>query len=155
MISRRRFLEVGSVTAGLAVASHSLVAATRRNKNDASLPPSMAQLKSRKSEATPITRDERRDTPGTRPPTDDGERARRDRADGRHVAALLHRHPLVGRRAHLRAGAAREGRGVLRVPGLRRRTGARADSPTRPTATRPTCAYGRRTRARTSASRKV
>ena len=60
MISRRRFLEVGSVTAGIAMAPHSLVsAATAKPVDDASLPPSLAQLKSRKSEATPITREER------------------------------------------------------------------------------------------------
>ncbi len=60
MISRRRFLEVGGVTAGMAVASHSLVAAAAVDSaDDASLPPSLAQLKSRKSEATPITRQER------------------------------------------------------------------------------------------------
>jgi Xaa-Pro dipeptidase len=58
MISRRRFLEVGSVTAGMA-ASHSLVAAATAKSDEAPLPPSLAQLKSRKSEATPITRDER------------------------------------------------------------------------------------------------
>ncbi len=58
MISRRRFLEVSSVTAGLAVAPHSLMAAAP-DKNDSSLPPSIAQLKSRKAEATAITREER------------------------------------------------------------------------------------------------
>ena len=58
MISRRRFLEVGSVTAGLAAAPHSLMASAAE-KDDASLPPSIAQLKSRKSEAKPITREER------------------------------------------------------------------------------------------------
>jgi Xaa-Pro dipeptidase len=58
MISRRRFLEVGGVTAGMAVASRSLVAGAA-DKNDTSLPPSIAQLKSRKAEATPITREER------------------------------------------------------------------------------------------------
>jgi len=57
MISRRRFLEVGSVTAGLAVTSHSLMAESK--SDDASLPPSLAQLKSRKSEAAPITREQR------------------------------------------------------------------------------------------------
>jgi len=59
MISRRRFLEVGGVTAGIAaaVASHSLAAATK--KKDEALPPSLAQLKSRKSEAIPITKNER------------------------------------------------------------------------------------------------
>lgn len=61
MISRRRFLEVGGVTAGMAVASHSLVArAAAAERDEAPLPPSLAQLKSRKSEATPITREERR-----------------------------------------------------------------------------------------------
>jgi Xaa-Pro dipeptidase len=57
MISRRRFLELGSVTAGMAAASNSLAAQVA---DDASLPPSLAQLKSRKSEAAPITREERR-----------------------------------------------------------------------------------------------
>src|ERR1035437_8084938 len=60
MISRRRFLEVSGVTAGMAVASHSLVAAAAaEGADDASLPPSLAKLKSRKDEATPITREER------------------------------------------------------------------------------------------------
>ena len=60
MISRRRFLEVSSATAGLAVASGSLVnAAAAEDTDHASLPPSLAKLKSRKSEATPISRDER------------------------------------------------------------------------------------------------
>jgi Xaa-Pro aminopeptidase len=60
MISRRRFLEVGSVTAGIAAASHSLLAAPAETDN-ASLPPSLAKLTSRKNEATPITREERRE----------------------------------------------------------------------------------------------
>lgn len=61
MISRRRFLEVSGMTAGLAVASRSLVntAAAQDKDTDASLPPSLAKLKSRKSEATAITREER------------------------------------------------------------------------------------------------
>jgi Xaa-Pro dipeptidase len=59
MISRRRFLEVGGV-AGVAAASHSLAAAAMPEKpDDASLPPSLASLKSRRSEAVPITREER------------------------------------------------------------------------------------------------
>jgi len=61
MISRRRFLEVGSVTAGMAVASRSLVAAATQDNADVSLPPSLAKLKSRKSEAAPITREERQE----------------------------------------------------------------------------------------------
>jgi len=60
MISRRRFLEVGGVTAGMAVASPLVPAAAAESK-DASLPPSLAKLKSRKSEATPITREERQE----------------------------------------------------------------------------------------------
>jgi Xaa-Pro dipeptidase len=58
MISRRRFLEVGGVTAGIA-ASHSLVTGAAARSDEAPLPPSLAQLGSRKSEATPITREER------------------------------------------------------------------------------------------------
>jgi Xaa-Pro dipeptidase len=62
MISRRRFLEVGGVAAGLAAVSHPLLAsrATGNEKpDDSSLPPSLARLKSRKGEAIPITRQER------------------------------------------------------------------------------------------------
>ena len=61
MISRRGFLEVSGVTAGMAVASRSRVSAALAEDADASLPPSLAKLKSRKSEATPITREERHD----------------------------------------------------------------------------------------------
>jgi Xaa-Pro dipeptidase len=61
MISRRRFFEAGGVATGVAV-SHSLLAsAAFRNENPdkASLPPSLAGLRSRKNESTPITREER------------------------------------------------------------------------------------------------
>lgn len=56
MISRRRFLEVGGISAG-ALASHSLRPST--TSDETSLPPSIARLKSRKAEAQPITREER------------------------------------------------------------------------------------------------
>jgi len=59
MISRRRFLEVSSVTAGMAAAPCSLVNAAAAQDADASLPPSLAKLTSRKSEATPISLEER------------------------------------------------------------------------------------------------
>jgi Xaa-Pro dipeptidase len=60
MISRRRFLELGGVATGAAVASRSLEAAgSSENSNDSSPPPSIARLESRKSEAQPITREER------------------------------------------------------------------------------------------------
>jgi Xaa-Pro dipeptidase len=59
MISRRKFLEVSGTAAGVAAASHSVLAAVAQKTDDSSLPPSIAQLKSRKSEATPITREER------------------------------------------------------------------------------------------------
>jgi Xaa-Pro dipeptidase len=59
MISRRRFLEVGSATAGLAATSRSLMTAAAAQDADASLPPSLAKLKSRKSEVAPISREER------------------------------------------------------------------------------------------------
>jgi Xaa-Pro dipeptidase len=63
MISRRRFLEAGGVAAGVAAASHRLLASgtARDEKPDSSLPPSLARLKSRKSEAVPISREERRE----------------------------------------------------------------------------------------------
>ena len=59
MISRRRFLEVGGV-AGVVAASGPLVAAAAVEKSaDASLPPSIARLQSRRKEAAPIPREER------------------------------------------------------------------------------------------------
>jgi Xaa-Pro dipeptidase len=58
MISRRRFLEVGSLTAGMAVASPLVPSADAESKG-ASMPPSLAKLKSRKTEAAPIAREER------------------------------------------------------------------------------------------------
>ena len=60
MISRRRFLEVGSITAGAALTAPSL-AAGANEKSDDSLPTSIARLKSRKGEAAPITREERQE----------------------------------------------------------------------------------------------
>jgi len=59
MISRRRFLEVSGVAAGVAAVPHPLLAAADEKPNASNLPPSLASLKSRKSEATPITREER------------------------------------------------------------------------------------------------
>jgi Xaa-Pro dipeptidase len=57
MISRRRFLEVGGVAAGGALASPTL--ATAIAADEASVPPSLARLQSRKNEAKPITVEER------------------------------------------------------------------------------------------------
>jgi Xaa-Pro dipeptidase len=60
MISRRRFLEVGGTTAGATVASSAFAAIGAAEKSDASsLPPSIARLQSRKSEAQPVTLEER------------------------------------------------------------------------------------------------
>lgn len=59
MISRRRFLEAGSMAGGAALAARSMAAANPGIADDSFLPLSLAQLKSRKSEAQPITRDER------------------------------------------------------------------------------------------------
>lgn len=58
MISRRRFLELGSVAGGIALTPKSL-GASSQNPGDASLPPSIARLQSRKNDAKPITREER------------------------------------------------------------------------------------------------
>ena len=60
MISRRRFLQAGGATGGVMVASRSLALASA-HADDTSLPPTIAQLKSRKNEATPISLDERRE----------------------------------------------------------------------------------------------
>src|SRR3974390_563861 len=55
MISRRKFLEAGAASMGIA-----WLPIPRSGKNqDSTLPPSIAALKSRKGEATPITREER------------------------------------------------------------------------------------------------
>jgi len=62
MISRRRFLEVSGVAAGAAAISYPLLASGRASdarRDDSSLPPSLTRLRSRKSEADPITREER------------------------------------------------------------------------------------------------
>lgn len=59
MISRRRFLEAGGITAGLTMASGIRGAADAAECADDKVPPSIAGLKSRKSEATAITREER------------------------------------------------------------------------------------------------
>jgi Xaa-Pro dipeptidase len=62
MISRRRFLEATGVAAGVAALSHPRLAsgqAREHKPDDSSLPPSIARLKSRRSEANPITREER------------------------------------------------------------------------------------------------
>jgi len=60
MISRRRFLEAGGITAGAVAISNSLAKpALAEGSNGNPLPPSIERLKSRKSEAKPITREER------------------------------------------------------------------------------------------------
>lgn len=56
MISRRRFLEAGALTAGLAATTGS---GTRSLAQENSLPQPIRNLKSRKNEAQPITREER------------------------------------------------------------------------------------------------
>jgi Xaa-Pro dipeptidase len=64
MISRRRFLELGGVATGVAALPHPLMASgamTDEKSGTSSLPPSLARLKSRKNEATPITLEERRE----------------------------------------------------------------------------------------------
>jgi Xaa-Pro dipeptidase len=64
MISRRRFLEAGSVAAGVTAVARPLLAfgATADEKSgDSTLPPSLARLSSRKNEASPITREERQE----------------------------------------------------------------------------------------------
>jgi len=61
MISRRRFLEVGGIATGVAVTTPSLMASADQKCDDTSLPPSLARLTSRKSEAAPITHEERHD----------------------------------------------------------------------------------------------
>src|SRR2546430_14601479 len=57
MLSRRRFIQAGTMASGAALATHPAFA----EEKCAPLPTSMAGLKSMKDHAMPITRDERRD----------------------------------------------------------------------------------------------
>ena len=76
MVSRRRFLQVGAAAAAVPlVASPSLSSA-----DTATMPPSLAALKSRRDEAKPITREER---------TDRQEKARHLMAENKLDAILL------------------------------------------------------------------
>jgi Xaa-Pro dipeptidase len=59
MISRRRFLEMSNIAAGIAASAHPLLASANQKCDNESLPPSLADLKSRKAEAVPIAREER------------------------------------------------------------------------------------------------
>jgi Xaa-Pro dipeptidase len=59
MISRRKFLEVGGVAGAVLTVSPFAATQSAAKSGDASPPASIAALKSRKSEAIPITRDER------------------------------------------------------------------------------------------------
>ena len=116
MISRRGFVKAGGVVVGAAAAVRPLLAARREGKVDgASLPESIAGLKSRKGEAVAVTREERegRQERARRLMSENG--LGRDGADGRHIAEILHWHWMVGRRAAVCAGAAGEGSGVLCV----------------------------------------
>jgi Xaa-Pro dipeptidase len=59
MISRRRFLELSGAGGVAAASAHLLVANAAQSAETNPLPPSIASLNSRKTEATPITREER------------------------------------------------------------------------------------------------
>ncbi len=59
MISRRRFLEASGLAVGVAASTHPLLASAAEDKQDSSLPPSITRLKSRRTDADPITREER------------------------------------------------------------------------------------------------
>jgi Xaa-Pro dipeptidase len=58
MVSRRRFLQAGTVAAGLTIAAKSFAAG---GEGCLPMPPSIAKLKSMKDQAKPISREERRD----------------------------------------------------------------------------------------------
>ncbi len=151
MISRRRFLEVGGVAAGVAAVSHPLLASVGTDKSDdPSLPPSLAQLKSRKGEAVPITREERLDRQ---------ERARQLMAENALDAIVL----MEGTSLRYFTGIRWWGGERMFARCCRRkvqpfmcarplRKGARENrSPTPPMAGSPTFAPGRKTKAPTSA----
>jgi hypothetical protein len=121
MLSRRQFLEAGAVAAGITAVAHPLPAsavARDDTPNTSPLPPSLARLKSRKSEATPISREERatRQDRARKLMTENAIDAICD--DVRHFSQLFHWNPLVGWGAHVRFRAAGERRGVLRMSGI-------------------------------------
>jgi Xaa-Pro aminopeptidase len=76
LLSRRRFLQAGSLAAGVSVVLPSLAHASEDDKN---LPPSIAALKSLRAEAKPISVEERRERQ---------ERARRLMRDS-HLSAIV------------------------------------------------------------------
>ena len=61
MISRRRFLEMGGTAAGIGTVAGARFVGGVESGDKTALPASIARLKSRKSEATPITVEERRE----------------------------------------------------------------------------------------------
>ena len=103
--------------------------------------------------AKPITADERRGAHREGAATDGRAEARRDHPRRRHLAGLLHRHPLGQQRAAVRGGHPARRQPVRRLPGLRRGPRARA-ARARPAGAHRRARPGRRTRARSSASRR-
>src|SRR5215469_9937412 len=98
MTSRRKFLQVGAVSA---VATQVNQGHAEETPKTVALPASIAALKSMKEQARPILPEERR--------------ARQEKAK-----RLME--------ANVRDGASSAGHSVLRLSGLRRGTGARTDS---------------------------
>ena len=126
MLNRRSFIGLTGAAAGLAVTKLSAQRARGGGAPAGPVPPSIAALSSMKDQATPITTEERRGRIARAQALMADRQDRRDHADGRHVAALFHRRPLGQQRAAVRRRHSREGRPVLRLPGIRRRPRARA-----------------------------
>lgn len=127
MISRRRFLEAGGITTGLAFSAHSRLMAKGAECPGENLPPSIAALKSRKNEAQPITRDER---------SGRWDRARQLMTENSLDAILLMEGTSLkyfagirwwGGRAHLRVGTSTKGIAILCVSRIRGGPRSRTD----------------------------
>ena len=156
MFTRRHFLLVvhRRLVASRAPRLFAREAPAREAQTAAALPPSLAALTSMRARATPITNDERRARIEKAQRLMADAQDRRADADARHVARLLHQHPLGRRRAVDRLRHPGERQTVLRLPGVRRGPRARADRARARSATaRPTSAPGTRTRAPTPWSR--
>ena len=127
MLSRRSFLWLTSAAAGLSVSP--LSAQRGRGGSDATgpVPASIAALTSMRDRAKPITADERRARIEKAQAADGRTEDRRDHAGRRHLAHLLHRHPLGQQRAAVRRRHP-EGRAIRSSSRRRSRKIARASS---------------------------
>lgn len=146
MVSRRRFLQVSTIAASATLVAHSALA----EEKGSPLPPSIANLKSMKDQAKPITLEERRERQ---------ENARRlMEANGLDAILLMEGTSLNYFTGIKWRGGERLFAMVLPAKGAAfyvcpafEEGRAREQISQAPKASSPTCAFGKKTRARTSA----